>query len=309
MLKDFKMKEVNSHFITRKECPVCLSTNIRPLRSRNFSFENFNHKNIRITDKDYGKIWDLSQCFDCTHVFANPYPQPDYIQSLYTKIEDPSYEEEATGRKKNFLPILFNLKKIHPKKGTIFDVGAATGIFLNLARTYGWKPEGIESSSWAVDMALNKYSIKINKGAFEYADLKKSHYQAVTMIDFIEHIPHPYEAVLKAHHILKPYGILCIVTPNRKSLAAKISGPKWWHYRPAHIHYFSKKSLAILLEKAGLTITKTRSYSWTFSAQYVVSRLKFLSFLLKNHFLSSFFKKIPIKLALGDSIEVYAQKK
>lgn len=303
------MKENSSHFIVRTHCPVCSSPNIKTIRKRNFSFKNFNHKNIKITDKDFGKIWDLNQCSDCTHVFANPCPNTDYIQSLYAKIEDPSYEEEATGREKNFLPILFNLKKYLPVIENIFDVGAATGIFLNLARKYGWKPEGIETSSWAVNTAFKKYHIKINKGAFEYAKLKKNYYQAVTMIDFIEHIPQPYTAVLKAYEILKPNGILCIVTPNRQSLAAKISGPNWWHYRPAHIHYFNKNSLHVLMKKAGFKIIKTKNYSWTFSSQYLISRLKLLDFLLKIDFLSSFFKRIPIKLALGDSIEAYAQKK
>jgi len=303
------MERDKAPFITRKKCPVCSSPHIKNFKKRNISYRNFSHEHIKITDKEYGKIWNLSRCSNCTHVFANPCPNTDYIQSLYGKIKDPSYEEEASGRKKNFLPILFNLNKIHPHKGTLFDIGAATGIFLNLARKYGWNPEGIEASAWAVDTALKKYGIKINKGSFESADLKKEHYQAVTMIDFIEHIPHPYKAILKAHEILKKNGMLCLVTPNFHSLAAKISGRKWWHFRPAHIHYFTKKSLYKMMERAGFEVIKKRNYCWTFSAHYLISRFNILSFLLENHFLSSLFKKISIKLALGDSIEIYAQKK
>ncbi|MFW6140270.1 MAG: class I SAM-dependent methyltransferase [Acidobacteriota bacterium] len=298
-----------SHYFTRTKCPVCSSSHIKPFRQRNISYEDFNHERIKITDKDYGKVWDLSRCLDCTHLFANPCPTANYIQSLYAKIQDTSYQEEAAGRERNFLPILYNLHKIHLHRGKIFDVGAATGIFLNSARKYGWRPEGIETSTWAADTALKKYRIHVKKGAFESAELKKSHYQVVTMIDFIEHIPHPYKAVLKAHQILKPNGVLCLVTPNQQSLAAKILRSHWWHFRPAHIHYFTKKSLLSLLKKGGFKIIKTKNYSWTFSAHYLISRFRTLNFLIKNHFLSSFFKKIPIKLALGDSIEVYAQKR
>jgi 2-polyprenyl-3-methyl-5-hydroxy-6-metoxy-1,4-benzoquinol methylase len=302
------MKKYSSRYFARTKCPVCSSSNFKHFKQRNISYKNFNHERIKITDKDYGKVWDLSQCDHCTHIFANPCPTTDYIQSLYSKIKDLSYQEEASGRKKNFLPILYNLYRIHPIKGSIFDVGAATGIFLNSARKYGWNPDGIEASTWASDLAKKKYHLSIKKGAFESAELKKNHYQVVTMIDFIEHIPHPYEAVLKAHQILKPKGTLCMVTPNQQSLAAKISGSHWWHYRPAHIHYFTKKSLHFLLKRAGFKIIKIRNYNWTFSAHYLISRLKTLNFLIESHFLSSFFKKIPIKLALCDSIEVYAQK-
>jgi len=302
------MKEKTSRYFNRTNCPICSSPNINTFRKRNISFKDFSHEHIKITDKDYGKIWDLSHCGDCTHVFANPCPTADYIQSLYAEIQDNSYQEEASGREKNFLPILSNLNQIHPNKGFIFDVGAATGIFLNSARKYGWKPDGIETSTWAADTAKKKYNIPIKKGAFESSELKMNHYQAVTMIDFIEHIPHPYQAVLKAYQILVPKGTLCLVTPNLQSLAAKISGNHWWHFRPAHIHYFTKKSLQALMEQAGLKIIKIKNYSWTFSAHYLISRFKTLGFLLNNHFLSSFFKKIPIKLALGDSLEIYAQK-
>lgn len=302
------MKNYTSRYFIRTQCPICSSSHIKPVKQRNFSYKDFSHEHIKITDKDYGKVWDLSRCHDCTHLFANPCPTSDYIQSLYAKIQDSSYQEEAAGREKNFLPILYNLHKIHPQKGSIFDVGAATGIFLNSARKFGWRPDGIEASTWAADTAFKKYRIPIKKGAFESTELKKNHYQAVTMIDFIEHIPHPYKAVLKAHQILKPNGTLCLVTPNQQSFAAKISGNQWWHYRPAHIHYFTKKSLHVLMERAGFKIIKTRNYNWTFSAHYLISRFKFLSFLIENLFLSSFFKKIPIKLTLGDSIEVYTQK-
>jgi len=303
------MKKNKPQLFIRTKCPVCSSPNIKPFQKRNFSYKDFNQENIKITDKDYGKVWDLSRCCDCTHLFANPCPTSDYIQSLYAKIEDSSYQEEAAGREKNFFPILYNLLELHPDRGNIFDVGAATGIFLNSARRYGWKPHGIEASAWAAETALKKYHIPIIQGTFESAEIEKENYQAVTMIDFIEHIPHPYKAVLKAHQILEPDHTLCLVTPNQRSLAAKISGSQWWHFRPAHIHYFNKKSLRVLLQRAGFQIIKTKNYKWTFSAHYLISRFSFLDFLIRNRFLSSFFKKIPIKLALGDSIEVYAQKK
>jgi len=263
---------------------------------------------IKITDSDYGKIWDLSRCDNCTHIFANPCPTQEFIQSLYGETEDPLYQEEARGRSKNFKRILTILDKIHPGQGILFDVGAATGILLDISRERGWRVEGIEPSAWAVRTARDRYNLTILEGAFEAAQLPENHYSVVTMVDFIEHIPRPFDAISTAKKILLPGGTLCLVTPDINSLAARIMGKKWWHYRPGHLGYFSKQSLEFLLQRTGLHIIKMRKYSWTFSLHYLISRRSGLKFLLKNPVLASLWKKIPIKLILQDSFEIYAKK-
>ncbi|MBN1222922.1 MAG: class I SAM-dependent methyltransferase [Candidatus Aminicenantes bacterium] len=289
-------------------CPVCSSTKIRLFRERTFDIETFCAEQIKITDSEYGKTWDLNLCTNCSHVFANPAPSQDFLQSLYPRIEDPLYDEEERGRGKNFKRILRRLGQIHPEKGILFDVGAATGILLNCARQQGWETSGIEPSLWAVRVAKEKYNLDLHPGSFQSVRLPKNHFTVATLIDFIEHISHPFEAVTKAHDILAPGGILCLVTPDVQSHAAKISGRNWWHYRPGHLGYFTRKSLQHLLNRAGFSITKVKRYSWTFSAHYILSRKRGLHFLIKNSRTASFWKKIPLKLALRDSLEVYAKK-
>jgi len=289
-------------------CPVCKSKDIRPYRERSFDIDTLSEEQIKITDSEYGKIWDLSQCANCSHIFANPAPTPDFIQSLYSQTEDPLYEEEATGRGKNFKRILSRLDRIHPEKGILFDVGAATGILLNLARQRRWQVAGIEPSGWAVRVAKEKYGIDLYEGDFESAQLEVNHYTTVTLIDFIEHISHPFEALEKACTILSPGGTVCLVTPDIQSLAVKMTGAKWWHFRPGHLAYFTKRSMCTLLERTGFTDIRIKRYSWTFSAHYILSRKPKLEFFIRNPHLASFWKKIPIKLALRDSFEIYAKK-
>lgn len=267
-----------------------------------------NEEHIKITDSDYGKTWDLSLCQNCSYIFANPCPSSNLIRSLYSKCEDPLYEEEAEGRSKNFAGILSVLDKMFPQRGILLDVGAATGIFLDIARKKGWQTEGIDPSAWAVRFAREKYHLELIEGVFEEAALEENAYTSVTMLDFIEHIAHPFDAAAKAHEIISPGGVLCLVTPDIGSLAARVMGGKWWHFRPGHLGYFNKKSLEELLNRSGFQIIKQRKYSWTFSLHYLLSRRRKLRFLLKNQALTSFWKKISIKLALRDSLEVYARK-
>jgi SAM-dependent methyltransferase len=302
------MREGPSHFEELKHCPVCSSTDIIPFRKRTFDIGTLTEENIKITDSDYGKIWDLDRCESCTHVFANPAPSPAYIQSLYAKTEDPDYEEESLGRGKNFQRILAALEKIYPRKGTLLDVGAATGILMHLAREKGWDTEGIEPSSWAVAVAKDKYDLTLMEGSLKTVTLKSKFYTAVTLVDFIEHISHPNEAISKIHEALKPGGTVCLVTPDIQSLAARAMGKGWWHFRPGHLAYFSKKSLFTLLERSGFHVIRWRRYAWTFSAHYLLSRMSLFRFLVKNPRMALFWKNIPIKLALRDSFEVYAKK-
>lgn len=302
------MSEGPSRFEQRTNCPICFSPDLSSYRERTFDIHTFSEENIKITDSDYGKTWDLSRCRNCSHVFANPLPSAAFIQSLYAKIEDPAYEQESLGRGKNFQRILDHLEHIHPKKGTLLDVGAATGILMRLARQRGWETEGIEPSTWAVEFAKAEHALTLIEGSLENVPLKKNVYTAVTLIDFIEHIAHPVEALSRVREALLPGGTVCLVTPDVQSLAARIMGKRWWHFRPGHLAYFSKKSLLTLLDRTGFQIVQWKRYAWTFSAHYLLLRTRFLKFLVKNPRIAFFWTKIPIKLALRDSFEVYARK-
>jgi SAM-dependent methyltransferase len=301
------MTNVKGRILVVDDCPICRSRDVKPWKKGTFDYALLRTDQIKITDSEYGKIWDLSVCADCGHIFADPYPDPAYLASLYSQVEDPLYDQEAEGRSRNFAPILDRLDQYRPSRGALFDVGAATGILCDAARRRGWKVDGVDPSAWAVRYAAEKYGIKLRESGFEEADVPPAAFQAVTMIDLIEHTPRPREAVAKAFSILAPDGLACLVTPDIHSLAAKLLGPRWWHLRPGHLAYFSKKSLQTLLEGAGFRILETRRYAWTFSLHYLVSRIRWFRSFSQSR-ASSFLRRIPIKLSLGDSFEIYAAK-
>jgi len=295
-------------FIRAAACPICGSSRFHPHKKGTFDYARLRSEQVKITDSEYGKIWDLSRCEECGHLFADPSPAPEFILSLYGRVEDPAYDEEAEGRSRNFLGILKTLDRLAPAKGRLFDIGAATGILLHLAQERGWSPSGVEISAWCVRRASEKYGIHLTQGGFDEIRLEPAAYQAVTMVDFIEHTPEPQAAVRKAAEILAPGGILCLVTPDIHSFAARAAGKGWWHLRPGHLAYFSRTSLDRLLRDGGFEIIERRRYAWTFSAHYLLSRKKIFGLLTREGRPASFLKRIPIKLALGDSFEIYAKK-
>lgn len=287
-------------------CPACGGGRLVDYRRGTFSADRLTADEIKITDKGYGRLWDLGLCRDCRHVFANPCPTPALMNALYASVEDPLYDAEAEGRGRNFIRILDTLERLGGgARGWLFDVGAATGILLDLARGRGWTPDGIEPSAWAVRFAKDKYGLEIRRGDIETADLPAGSYGAVAMVDVIEHTPRPAAAVRRAYEILAPGGLLCIVTPDFASAAARLAGRRWWHIRPGHLSYFSRGSLDALLAGAGFRVVRRRRYVWTFSLHYLLTRKLPLP---AEGRLASFLKRIPIKLPLGDSFEIYARK-
>lgn len=301
------MGQEGQNFIRMRACPACGRGRIRPHR-KGTPADRLTQEDIKITDSRYGKTWDMSLCLECGHLFADPCPTPEFIFSLYGAVEDPLYEEEAAGRSRNFLRILRRLEALVPEKGPIFDVGAATGILLDLARSRGWQPDGLEPSAWAVGVAAAKYGLNLRPEPLETARLPEGFYSAITMVDFIEHTPIPFAAVRKANEILRPRGVLALVTPDIHSASARAAGRSWWHLRLGHLAFFSKASLAALLGRAGFTIVREGRYSWTFSLHYLLSRKPATARWLGSRRLASFLKRIRLKLALGDSFEVYAVK-
>jgi SAM-dependent methyltransferase len=288
-------------------CPICGGADLVPFKKATFDLGSLRPDQVRITDSEYGKIWDLGRCRSCGHIFADPCPSPEAIASLYAQVEDPQYEEEAEGRSRNFIRILKRMERLAPAKGELLDIGAATGILLDLARRRGWKPDGLEVSQWAVRIARAKYGLHLREGELLELDLPKEHYAAVTMVDIIEHLPQPLPAAARAWEVLKFGGLLCLVTPDIHSLAARAAGRRWWHLRPGHLAYFSWPSLAGLFRRAGFRVVELRRYAWTFSLHYLLSRRPIFRRLADSG-LASFLRGFPIKLPLGDSFEIYAEK-
>jgi hypothetical protein len=150
-----------------KKCPVCQSSRISPYKKGSLKPEELTPEKIKITDAEYGQTWDLSQCQDCGYIFANPCPAASILARLYHEVEDPAYEVEAPGRRRNFRRLLRRLEKLLPNKGSLLDVGAATGLLLVEARQRGWEATGIEPSRWAVEIAARKYGLALHLGSFE----------------------------------------------------------------------------------------------------------------------------------------------
>jgi len=69
----------------------------------------------------------------------------------------------------------------------------------------------------------------------------------------------PLTFVSAIHERLVPGGTAAISVPNLRSFSHLFMGRRWYFYIPEeHLHYFSPKTLARLLHRAGFSVLRSR---------------------------------------------------
>ncbi len=135
-------------------------------------------------------------------------------------------------------------------RGRLLDVGCGTGDFVEYAGEQGWDAQGIEPSRLASERGRAR-GLAVFQGTLEeaVATQDRSRYDAITMLNVLEHVPDPVNYVRQARSLLAPGGMLAIVVPNDfseiQAAAAAALGieKRWWIAVPDHINYFDFASL------------------------------------------------------------------
>ena len=194
-------------------CLICESHDIKYYHRKN------NHK--------------LYKCKDCGLVFV--WPVPDNLSSIYKKDYFKSstenkkfgyvdYEKDKKAMQEVFIEYLEEIEKLS-SVGKIFDIGAATGFFLDLAMRRGWQTFGIEISDYAAQKAILK-DHNVLVGELKNFCINEK-FDVLTMWDVMEHLSEVQHCMKKIKTILKDDGLLVINTIDISSLWARINGCRW----------------------------------------------------------------------------------
>lgn len=180
-----------------------------------------------------------------------------------------SYDEDKESMRGSFVKYFGIIKKISNKTGRLFDVGAATGFFMLMAKEAGFDVSGIEISDYAAELGRSK-GLDLKTGVLEDMSSVSDKYDVVTMLDVLEHMPKPEDGLNIVNKILKTGGLVVINTPDSGSLWAKIIS-KNWHLLvpPEHIHLFNKESVRKILERQGFEVLMVGHVGKKFSIEYI----------------------------------------
>lgn len=205
----------------------------------------------------------LKKCTSCGFITASYDMQRFDADQIYDETYFNGNEYENYLRDKDVFLLNYNkriefLKKKDPARAftNVLELGCAYGFF-GLALK-GRFPEsnytGIDITPTPIN--YGKEALGLNLVCGDYLDYKPgTHYTDIFMWDVIEHLPSPELFIEKIHTDLATKGRLYLTTGDISTLIPKIQGRKWrMIHPPSHLHYFSKKTISMLLEKKGFKV-------------------------------------------------------
>lgn len=205
----------------------------------------------------------IGRCRQCGLVYANPRLtqaeiwrrySPAYFWDEYMPAHHaPHGEFVAEIHRQRTLPML-SLLEPYRQRNTLLEVGCAAGFFLKVAAEEKWQVTGIEIMEPAVAYATDTLGLDVRAGTLEEADLTAASFDAIVMIETVEHLLDPARTLREAHRLLRPGGALLVAVPNQDSIMRSLLGPSWSVLSPAeHLYYFTENTLKQMLLEVGFS--------------------------------------------------------
>ena len=215
------------------------------------------------------------RCRECDAVFSDLAAEQAeglYDAEYFTEEFGPYFaalfgDADDTPIREHFTRYLDILERSVPR-GRLLEIGCAAGLFLDVARGRGWQIDGVEISEHAASVARERRGIDVIVGDVKDVSLPEQSFDAVAMLDLLEHIIEPGELLDRAHGLIRPGGALMLVLPNDRNLTTMIamaahrlslgtiSYPASRVHQIYHVTYFTPATIAALLVRHGFEVVE-----------------------------------------------------
>jgi SAM-dependent methyltransferase len=214
---------------------------------------------------------DLVRCETCGHIQVAEFPPEAELEGAYAEVDEGAYLSEAAGQRATAARALERIESHLPGPGAICDLGCWVGFLLAEAERRGWTAEGIEPSRFAAQYAREELGLNVRTATIEEAS---GTFDCVVMGDVIEHLPDPGAGLDRVAGLLRPGGVLYLALPDAGSRVARVMGARWWSVLPTHVQYFTRRSLARLLDRHGYAVEWMSTAPKAFTVRYYLERLE-----------------------------------
>jgi SAM-dependent methyltransferase len=229
-------------------------------------------EDFAISDASYGRTAAIFRCGRCGFLEC---PEMGDVVPFYAALEDTAYLDSRPARLAQARRLLHSVERLTSgelRGRRLLDVGAGSGPLVEVAAEAGLHAEGVEPSR-SLHAAARSRGLTVHHGVLPHPDIHGP-FDLVTLIDVVEHTTDPLSLLQAVAAMTARDGMAVIVTPDVSSLAARLLGWRWWHFRVAHVGYFSVDTLTRLCARAGLRITAWTRPSWVLPVAYLADRVE-----------------------------------
>ncbi len=250
-------------FAPLERCWVCGGNSLRPVHELIFEFKTYATQDPELAAYTDQRL-ALVRCRSCG--FSQPAALPT-LPNYFARMYDQRWSDDWMAREygSGYKDLIFRTvldalaRRLPSSRRTLLDLGAHVGRLLKLAREGGWTAEGVELNPQTSAFAAKATGLPVHQADARTLITEGRRYDAVTLIDVLEHIPDPVSLLSTAHGLISPGGWIAVKVPNGPVQLQK----EVWRsrlvrgYRATvadnlvHVNHFSPRTLALALERAG----------------------------------------------------------
>lgn len=224
------------------------------------------------TDRYGTALADIVRCSRCGHMQLERFPGEVELKQAYARAESDDYLAEEEGQRATARVVLDEIER-HAPRGNLVDLGCWLGYLLSEAEARGWHGIGVEPSEFASSHARDRLGLDVRTTDLFDAGLPARAFQAVLLGDVIEHLPRADLALDQIAALLASEGVLAMAVPDAGSRLARLMGARWWSVIPTHVHYFTRRSIRVLLERRGYRVLSITTSPKAFTVRYYLGRI------------------------------------
>ncbi|HEY0546081.1 MAG TPA: class I SAM-dependent methyltransferase [Pyrinomonadaceae bacterium] len=247
-------------------CWICRSRRLDNVHQDSMDFASYAEQDPELSSYTGRAFW-LVRCHDCGFIQPAELPTlPNFFDRMYDQRWSEDWiEQEFDNGCKDFI-FRRVLKQLSRRAGaqagrTLLDIGAHVGRLIYLASQSGWQAEGVELNPITSSYATDRTRLPVHRVNARELIAEGKLYDAVTMIDVLEHIPDPVAMLRTAAQLLTGKGWLAVKVPCGPSqlLKERVRARLRKNYKVSvagnmvHVNHFSPTSLKAALKEAGFT--------------------------------------------------------
>ncbi len=251
-----RSKDGRSWHLREVRCPLCNSSRSRVSRVKNGTF-------IR-------EPFRIVSCCECELRYVNPRIVTEEIPFLYDDAyyrgdgfdSSVRYDSVDLSSRWEYEFAFASLENVlgSVRNRDILDVGCGSGPLLQLLKENGANAIGIDSSVSAVTLGVAK-GLDVRHLHLSEVGTGIGPFDAVVMMEVIEHLTDPVDSLRRAAALLKSGGFLFVTTGNWSFVSIRRGTP--YIMPEGHLSYFTPVTLAEAFRRAGLQVVDApKNHTW-----------------------------------------------